>query len=87
MVSDLRKKKKSFERTVIVFEMSIKLNDILPILSFLQLRISCVLSAVVLMDFEFIMLLYDEGAASSTRMALQYLSSLEILNRVVANEF
>lgn len=68
--------------------MSIKLNDILPILAFLQLRISCVLSAVVLMGFEFIMLLYDEGAASSTRTALLYkLSSLEILNRVVANEF
>lgn len=78
----IKKKKKAFERTVIVFEMSIKLNDILPILAFLQLRISCVLSAVVLMGFE-----YDEGAASSTRMALQYLSSLEILNRVVANEF
>jgi len=40
-----------FERKVIVSKMSIKLNDILPILSFLKLRISCVLSAVLLMGF------------------------------------
>lgn len=45
-----------FKKKVSVPNMSIKLNNILPLLDFLKPRISCVLSAVLLMGFEFIML-------------------------------